>query len=133
MTGSQIAITNVFASAASVYLHVVLSGPQPEIPDIESAVIKTIDSIKRLPSLEMLKRLAWPMLISASLAPTNLRGFFERLEKGLGEDRCGNRNVLRALSIAKECWRLRDRHDANVEFYDWKSGMDSLSLMPLLP
>jgi C6 transcription factor Pro1 len=125
-------INAVFASAATIYLHVTLSGPWPGVPEIDEAVSNTINAIKKLPHPGILKVLAWPLCISACLAKSNREGFFVQLEKGLMGDRENNRSVLQAIKIAKECWRLRGHNASTTSTYDWRSAMEASRILPLL-
>ena len=125
-------ISNVFASAGLIYLHFTLSGPQPEIPEIRAAVATTIDCLKKLPSFDLLRRLSWPILICACLAESKNRDFFDKLEDGLAEDLEGNKKVYQALAVARECWRSRSLPESTAHLHDWKTAMESFSIMPLI-
>jgi C6 transcription factor Pro1 len=133
-TSSIRIITNIFACAALIYLHVVVSGARPEISEIKKAVTDTIEALKTIPNVEIVKSLTWPICIAACLADGDNRTFFERLEKGVADEYGINQRVLRGISTAKECWRLRDGKGSSVagKAYDWRDSMASLGEMVLL-
>lgn len=81
-----------------------------------------------------MKSLTWPICIAACLADGDHKTFFERLERGVVDEYGRNQRILRALSIARECWRLRDRRGSSVggKAYDWRDSMASLGEMVLL-
>lgn len=127
-------ITNIFACAASIYLHVVVSGARPEIPEIKKSVTDTIEALTAIPNVEIVKCLTWPICITACLADGDNRAFFEKLEKGIADEYGVNQKVLRGIKIARECWRLGDRKGERAagKTYDWRDGMASLGEMALL-
>ncbi|WPG98218.1 Hypothetical protein R9X50_00100500 [Acrodontium crateriforme] len=53
-------ITNIFASAATIYLHATISGARPKIPEIKTAVLRTIASITAISNPDVIKLLTWP-------------------------------------------------------------------------
>lgn len=131
--GNQV-ITNIFTCAASVYLHVVVSGARPEVLEIKKAVSDTIRALKKITNVEIVKSLTWPICITACLADGCNRDFFMELEKGIADEYGIYQSVLRGIGVAKECWRLRDRkgESAAEKVYDWRDSMASLGEMVLL-
>lgn len=120
------AITDVYAAGARVYLHVVVSGALPEVSDIRSAVWSTRTAIKSVPHDRLLRRLAWPICVAASLSEARHETFFNQLEQGAQSDEEECQSVLRALRVARECRRLR-RQPAGVNLtFDWMDAMESL-------
>ncbi len=119
-------VTNVYAAAAQVYLHIVVSGAYPEVSDIQEAVEKTIGALKRLSHAMLMRRLAWPICVAASLAEPRYETFFDFLEKGAQDDQEGCTSVLRALLVARECRRLRQESPSKNAAFDWMDALDSL-------
>lgn len=126
-------ITNIFACAASIYLHVIVSGAHPKVPEIKRGVTETIGAISSIPNAELIKSLAWPMCIAACMADGDQhRGFFEKLEEGVTEEFGRSQRVLRVFRVARECWRLRDiksgnsSNGLNGKAYNWRDSMASL-------
>ena len=119
-------VTNVYAAAAQVYLHMVVSGAYPQVSDIQNAVEGTINALKRLSHAMLMRRLAWPICVAASLAETRHEAFFDYLEKGAQGDQDGCTSVLRALAVARECRRLRSESSSKHAAFDWMDAIDSL-------
>jgi hypothetical protein len=61
-------LTEVYASSALTYLHVVVSGPYPDLPDIRETVCKTMEMIKKLPNPAVPRCMWWPLLITGGMA-----------------------------------------------------------------
>jgi hypothetical protein len=132
-------ITRIFACAASIYLHVVVSGAHPRVPEIKRGVTNTIEALGAMSNVELVRSLTWPICVSACMADGDQqRSFFERLEEGIIKEFGSSQRVLRAFRVARECWRLRDTrsgHGSNGmkgKAYDWKDSMASLGAKLLL-
>jgi C6 transcription factor Pro1 len=125
-------ITNVYACAATVYLHATVSGPHPEIPEIKNGVVDTIQALKLLPRAGLLKRLMWPVCVAACLAEGECREFFEVLDEGMREEFGNSQTISRAFGVSRECWKLRRYGTADKRACDWRDAMLSLGDVLLL-
>ena len=121
-----LSITNVYAAAAQVYLHVVVSGALPEVSDIRGAVEMTVNAINAMSHATLVRRLAWPICVAASLTESRHEPFFNQLENGVRGDQDECTSVLRALQLARECRRLRQQSSSTTETFDWMDAMESL-------
>jgi hypothetical protein len=121
-------ITRVFALAAVTYLHVVVSGAHPELPEIRESVSRTIGAFKGLADAKSLRHLAWPLCITGCLALEEEQGFFRELAvaAGLG---MSSGTCVEALKIMEECWRMRKAGSSNC---DWVSVMNTYGRYVLL-
>jgi C6 transcription factor Pro1 len=122
-------VTNIFANCAITYLHVVVSGALPELPEIKESVMNTIRALKLMPDPSEIESLVWPFCITSCLALEGQRNFFEDLISAskINESSCGN--LWKAFMVVRECWKMRDRHPGN---FDWTAAMDSLGYRILL-
>lgn len=114
-------VTLVYARAAVVHLHVVVSGPHPHLPEIRMGVTELIESIKALAREMELSRMSWPLCVAACFATDEELKVLHVL---IGDCRnpCGLfANSCDALKVAEECRRLRDEEGINC---DWASTMD---------
>ncbi|KAE8152269.1 fungal-specific transcription factor domain-containing protein [Aspergillus avenaceus] len=102
-------ITLVFAYAALIYLHVVVSGPNPHLPEINSLIKDSMEPIQVLARKRMLRHVSWPVCVIACFASTDerqiIREFIAESQECEGRlwDTCGD-----ALNIADECQKLRE-------------------------
>jgi hypothetical protein len=123
-------ITKIFALSAMTYLHVVISGAYPEVPEITKSVSKTIHAFQSLTDAKLLQNMAWPFCISGCLA-------FDRKQHTVFRDLVSTAEItqstvgtcLEALKIMEECWEVRKKCSDN---YDWVSVMDKRGQYVLL-
>jgi hypothetical protein len=119
-------MTNVYACAASVYLHATVSRSCPKVPEIQKGVEDTMVAIKMLPRAKLVRKLLWPICMAACLAAGHQREYFENLERALIEDLGTSQNIVRALSVGRECERLRRCATSSRRAADWIDAMSSL-------
>jgi hypothetical protein len=128
------AITLVFAHAAQVYLNTVISGADPELDDVRSSVIDTMNALQELQFIcdaQALRNLIWPICIAGSMAedvPT--QGYFQSLIQGLGEEAHAFGNTTDTLRIMQKCWA--SRVDNRAGSWNWATAMKSLGQCVLL-
>lgn len=106
-------ITRIFALSAMTYLHVVISGPYPEIPDIKKNVSKTMDAFQGLPDPKLLQYVVWPYCISGCLAVGRQQKVFREL---VSLPHITHGTCLEALNIMEECWRLRETESTSCNW-----------------
>lgn len=109
-------ITRIFALSAITYLHVVISGAYPEIPEIRESVSKTIDALQSLLDPTLLRNVAWPFCISGCLAVDGQQNLFRELVSSPHLTQSTVGTCLEAFEIMKECWQLRKTGSSS---YDW--------------
>jgi hypothetical protein len=113
-------VTHIFACSALVYLHVVVSGANPQLSTVKSAVGRTIEAFRSLPDPGLIRYLIWPFCITACMATEEHQSFFTEIsipKFGMS---------LRAMEIVHECWRLRDCRTSGADLVDWSMAMRSL-------
>lgn len=72
-------ITRIFILSALTYLHVVISSPNPELPEIASNVTRAIEALESLTHPSLLRHLVWPFCITGCLASERQRRVFPAL------------------------------------------------------
>jgi hypothetical protein len=123
-------LTELYASSALTYLHVIVSGPYPELPEIRENVCRTMELLKKLPNPNLARAMWWPLLITGSLAVGDEQALFRNFikESGVNESSLGaGYNILRTL---EECWRRHRMSDPVPPFGDgyWGDVMSTLQL-----
>ncbi|RFU33839.1 hypothetical protein B7463_g2518, partial [Scytalidium lignicola] len=113
-------VTAIFSLATLTYLHVVVSGPNPNLPEIKSSVSKTLAALKGLRDPQLTRNLAWPLCVTGCLAENGDRAIVEDLMVAAGTPSKQLGNLSSTLRIIKECWRLRD-HEQGL--WEWKGVM----------
>lgn len=104
-------ITALFALGARIYLHVLVSGPLPELPEIKSCVGSIIRLMSNLPNPWLLTRVLWPFYVAGCLATESDYNFFTSTAELLmaqAPQAAGNRNG-KIITAMKECWTMRQR------------------------
>lgn len=121
--------TYISAQAAMIYLHVLMSGPHPDVPEIRYSVENCLPQIEKAVQLGTLPWLAWSTCIIGCMAAKDLRNVYEmsleRMDKLYGV----TSGYARALATMRECWRLRDADACPAH---WASAMQSLGITSLL-
>ena len=124
-------MNNVFASAALVYIRTVISGPNPDVPDITLAVDKTMEAIQLTSDPAILCRMCWPVCVAASMATKTKRGFWNKLLHGSKDSRTATKagdGFTRVLEMVEKCWSMRDK-GATVDWSDAAKNMNNTLLM----
>lgn len=112
----------VFQQAALLYLHTVVSGCNPHVPEIQAAVYAMMELLQGLPSSDVDRSLVFPICLAGCLADLQVqRTFFsQRLEqKGSPVG-----NVGMALLLMTEVWARRDASGGQV--VSWQDVMKEL-------
>ncbi|KAG6137212.1 hypothetical protein E4U38_001076 [Claviceps purpurea] len=118
-------VTEVFAAAALVYLHVVISGARRQVPDVHNHVRDAITLFRCRCCAQALSSLCWPLCLTGCLAEGEDRVFVLDLAISAAAETSGGVGSFdRAISVIQECWNAADRcSDADV---DWTWAMKSL-------
>jgi len=109
-------VTKIFALAAMTYLHVVVSGAHPELPEIVESVSKTIIAFQSLADAKLLRNLVWPFCISGCLALEREHTFFRGFISTAGINQSTIGTCFEAFKIMEECWETRKGCSYNC---DW--------------
>lgn len=113
-------ISKVFILAAITYLHVVISGPYPEVPEITESISETVLAFKSLKDARLLRSLVWPFCISGCLALEKHYYFFRDLVSRAGITQHGTGACFEAFQTMEECWKARI---TSSESCDWATAM----------
>jgi C6 transcription factor Pro1 len=127
--------TELYGRGALTYLHVVVSGPYPELPEIRESIQTTMELLKRLPNPLLPRSTWWPILITASLIieedeQSMIRNIIS--EAGVSETSVGlGWNILKFL---EECWKRRRLNNPVAPLGDgyWGDVMTSLNFKLML-
>jgi hypothetical protein len=123
-------VTRIYGYACLVYLHVIISGPWPNLPEINSTIAEAIEVFNTLPPKGLLNSLIWPLCIIGCMANEKNQSFFSDLAlPDTPSDIIFG--PAKARAIFEECWRLRrlEPHSGTV---DWRVAMESLKFKILL-
>ena len=122
-------ITYLYAQATMIYLHVLVSGPHPDIPEIRQVVETCMPQIENALLLGATPWLAWALCIIGCMAGKEARAAIESLLEQMHNACAVTSGYAKALATVRECWRLRDA-DCGPAY--WASAMRSLGNVSLL-
>ncbi|KAE8448824.1 hypothetical protein EG329_008826 [Mollisiaceae sp. DMI_Dod_QoI] len=126
-------VSEAYTLSALTYLHVVVSGPHAELPEIRENVSRSIELFQRLPDPIIARAVYWPVLITGSMALAEEEDLFKRMltESGVKPVFVGpGWNIIKVL---EECWRRRRTKDElPLEEGYWADIMSSLDMRVLL-
>jgi C6 transcription factor Pro1 len=128
-------VTELYGRAALTYLHVVVSGPCPELPEIRENVCKTMELLKRLPNPLLPRSAFWPILITASLAlEENEHTMIRNMISGAGVSETSVGLGWNVLKFLEECWKRRRLNNPVPSLGDgyWGDVMTSLHFKLML-
>ncbi|GAW11586.1 hypothetical protein ANO14919_009330 [Xylariales sp. No.14919] len=109
--------TRIWAQAAVTCLHVIASGLQPSLPEIQASVQATIELFRALPSPLALRTLIWPFAVTGCLALQEQESFFIELVNNIGAMQVFG-TVKEALSIMQFVWGHRDSCCIDPQMWD---------------
>ncbi|KAH8800661.1 C6 transcription factor [Xylogone sp. PMI_703] len=112
-------ISQLFALSAIIYLHVVISGAYPDLPEIAEAVSKAIVVFKSLKDPRLLRSVVWPFCVSGCLALEEQQSFFRDLVSGAGITQWTSGTCFEAFKIMQKCWKARKTCSYSC---DWTTG-----------
>lgn len=107
LSPSQAVVTSIFALSALTYLHIVISGAHPELPEIMESVSKTVNAFRCLDDPRLLRSLVWPFCVSGCLAVGGQQGFFRELFAKAEITSSNLGTCLQAFRVVEKCWEIR--------------------------
>ncbi|KAH8660648.1 fungal-specific transcription factor domain-containing protein, partial [Tricladium varicosporioides] len=122
------AVNIIFAYAALIYLHTVVSGPSPYTPEIKDNVKKCLERFEALPG-HVLLRSCWPFTIAGCMATEDLYDKFRGIVARTSAAKHPLGTTWKGLRVMEECWRLR-RDEPGL--WSWTSTMKKMGVKILL-
>lgn len=109
-------VTRLFALAALVLLHSTISGPLPALPEIQSAVARSMIALQNKPWAYSLTGSVWALCVIGCMAQPHTRYFWENLMSNMVRDSGRIGNSATVLKIVKKCWQLQEtgRADSRI-------------------
>lgn len=119
------AVTVLYAYAALIYLHVVLSGPLPQNPGIEENVTRCLEMLEVLPP-RLFMRVCWPFTVAGCMATETQYERFQALLPRVLAERVPPGLTWKGLLVMEKCWHLRSSGE-DGECY-WRTAMKGMGL-----
>lgn len=120
-------VSRMFALAALVLLHTIISGPLPKLPEIRSAVSRTIATLRTRPKSCPANGIVWAICVTGCMAPPTVQQSFESCMKEMLADHGKFGNCSTVLRVMRKCWELQQHGVA-----DCKTAMVEMGICALL-
>ncbi|RDW82918.1 hypothetical protein BP5796_04409 [Coleophoma crateriformis] len=121
-------VSQIYILAALIYLHVVVSGPVPEVPEVRSNVLRACESLQALPDPQLVRSLYWPILVTGSMAMPHEEPFFRDLISTSGITRSTPGIGWHVLTILEQCWSSRGAGPPRGDQGYWMTMMSHVNL-----
>ena len=109
-------VTNIFASAAIIYLHTVITSSDVSPSLIQLALRNTIESMRMVPDPRMFRGLVWPLCVAGCMASSKAdQEFFRTSANGAVSDSKTFGNSGKALEILERSWLLQSERGKLVD------------------
>jgi hypothetical protein len=125
-------VTEVFIYATVTYLHIVVSGYFPELPEIRQSVIRTLEAMEAMQDPGHVRYVTWPFGMTGSMASEPEQHRFRAL---VPKPKVGEHPLVMCmwtLDILETCWAMRRAQPKGSEAYDILSAMNHMGTRLLL-
>jgi len=129
---TSLLITRIFAHAALAYLFAVVSGANPNLPEIQNSVGRTMAVIRDLHRLKFFCNLSWPLCVAGCLSVGGNEEEFKHIMEKYNSVPHHFGSSQHVSRIVQKCWELRKNEDHTTTDVDWTSAMQALNLDILL-
>ncbi|KAG1858831.1 fungal-specific transcription factor domain-containing protein [Suillus subluteus] len=107
-------VADIFREATILYLHTVLSDPNPGVPEIVNSVDVIIQLLNRLPASNIDRCLVFPICLAGCLTDNPIMREF--LKARLRPRRDGFGSINQILQVMEAAWQRRDSQGGAVEW-----------------
>jgi hypothetical protein len=114
-------VSKLFTLAAIVYLHVVISGAHPDLPEIVQPVSEAISVFKNMSDPTLLQNVVWPFCVTGCLALEEQKDYFRELFAAAEVTESSKGTCGEAFKIIEQCWWRRKTSSYNC---DWALIME---------
>ncbi|ERS96053.1 uncharacterized protein SPSK_00709 [Sporothrix schenckii 1099-18] len=126
-------VTSAFLHATLLFLHIVVSGFYPNLPEIRRAVLQTIEALEFMRANCDNNIPSWPYCVAGCLA---LESEYPRIRALYPVPKKGHHPLVLTqwtLAIIERCWQLRAAQaNQTEETVDWVTAMNDLGTRLLL-
>lgn len=101
-------VTELFARAATTYLHIVVAGPKPYTPEIRQSVSKTVKILKIMPR-RLIIRVSWPYTITGCMAVGGEQDICNEIVEKCIDEGMNSGTAWKGVALMKECWKYTNK------------------------
>ena len=125
-------LTYIFARSALTYLYVIVSGFNPDLPEIQENVARTTAALQWLPDKQLLRHLVWAFYVTGCLTGEAGEASFRALLFVPGMSKGSYHECWTALEVMEMVWKRRGYYEDESIFFDWSVGLGLLDRIILL-
>lgn len=122
------AVSMIFAYAALVYLHTIVSGSSPFVNEVKENVSCCLKIFEVFPT-RLLIRNSWPFAITGCMATPDQYDRFRAIIARAVADKEPIGTTWKGLRVMEECWRLRSSQPG---MWDLRNTMANMNMRVLL-
>ncbi|RGP67092.1 regulatory [Fusarium sporotrichioides] len=123
-------ITHIYAASIATYLHTVVSGLNPNLSEVQDSVCATILLLERLPDLQAVASVTWPLAVTGCMASESHKDFFRSTLRSYEATFSSLKKYDGVLEVLEDAWKKREVDTESP--MRWEDLMDHHGLPVLL-
>jgi hypothetical protein len=100
-------LISILALSELKYLHIVVSGPHPDLPEIVGSVSRAVHTFEKLSNKDLLQNTVWPFCVTGCMVSEDKQDVFRALISAGSTQRTAFGTFRRACEIVEKCWKTR--------------------------
>lgn len=101
-------ITQIYAASIMTYLHTVVSGLNPNLSEVQDSVAGTLQLLERLPNLEAVTSVTWPLAVTGCMASESHKDFFRNTLRSYEATFSSLKKYDGTLQVLEDAWKRRE-------------------------
>nr|AAM48815.1 regulatory protein [Fusarium asiaticum] len=101
-------ITQIYAASIMTYLHTVVSGLNPNLSEVQDSVAGTLQLLERLPNLEAVASVTWPLAVTGCMASESHKDFFRNTLRSYEATSSSLKKYDGTLQVLEDAWKRRE-------------------------
>jgi hypothetical protein len=101
-------ITHIYAASITTYLHTVVSGLNPNLSEVQDSVCATVLLLERLPDLQAVVSVIWPLAVTGCMASEGHKDFFRSTLRCYDATSSSLKKYDGAVEVLEDAWKKRD-------------------------
>ncbi|KAH7174898.1 regulatory protein [Fusarium flagelliforme] len=124
-------ITHIYAASITTYLHTVVSGLNPNLVEVQDSVSTTIMLLEKLPDLQAVVSIIWPLALTGCMALPRHRAFFRVTLRSYSSTWSSLRKYDGVVEVLEQAWKKQELKTAD-SCINWEDLMDFQGIPVLL-
>jgi hypothetical protein len=124
-------ITHIYAASITTYLHTVVSGLNPNLVEVQDSVSTTILLLEKLPDLQAVVSIIWPLVLTGCMALPRHREFFRVTLRSYSSTWSSLRKYNGVVEVLEQVWKKQELKTSESSM-NWEDLMDFQGIPVLL-